>query len=296
MTAPAAGAVAAAALAEQYRQAQVQLSTRTMRDMILIWPLLLQNRSESERRWLAMALAVVRRDRAQSARYASDFLAAYRYLELGTRGAGSFTPRPMLDLPTEQVMNSLISVGPKAMEKKIRELNEPVKAGQRADDPVVKPKEPITALHKDSAAARIVRDGTARAAQRHALNGGRDTIDDVVLNDPEVQGYLRLTDSDPCFFCAVLASRGAVYEEQSFVDSDPRFHGPGNQKVHDGCACTLVPIYTRDSPLEDRSREFSALWYDDDGDLKSPSSYSGHRALLEYRRKYEGRKAYRADA
>ncbi len=116
-----------------------------------------------------------------------------------------------------------------------------------------------------------------RAGMRHVSNGGRDAMDEVIRQDKRVVGYVRVTRDNPCFFCAMLASRGPVYEDQSFADSDPRFQGPGDQKVHDGCGCSLVPLYSRENPeFLARTREFEDLW-------KQTGS------LIKFRQAFEGR-------
>jgi len=95
--------------------------------------------------------------------------------------------------------------------------------------------------------------------------------------------YLRVTDADPCYFCAMLASRGPVYDEDSFDDSNPRFFGPGDYKVHDHCNCTLEPLYYSDAKAAGRAEEFEALW------RTSGATKSGREAIREFRRAYEGR-------
>jgi hypothetical protein len=54
------------------------------------------------------------------------------------------------------------------------------------------------------------------AGIRQAMNGGRNVAGQVVYFDRKVVGYARVTDSDPCWFCALLASRGAVFKKGSF--------------------------------------------------------------------------------
>lgn len=96
-------------------------------------------------------------------------------------------------------------------------------------------------------------------------------------------GWIRKTDSDPCSFCALLASRGPVYLDDSFEASDLRFHGPGNAKVHDHCGCSLEPIYNRKTDIDPRVKEWDALWRQVSG------GKSNAEALNEFRRHFEGR-------
>jgi hypothetical protein len=279
VTTPTVTAASVAILTEQYRQAQVELGARTIRDAIALWRLLAENPERNQPTWLTFMLELVRRDRQQAARYAVDYVGAYR------RMVGARTPfTPVLPpIEIDKIVTSLQVTGPVALQKKIVQLREQQPA------PAVEPRiSPASKMARDLASA------SARAAQRHVVNAGREVIEDTIQRDREVRGYVRITDGDPCFFCAVLASRGAVYTDESFDDSDPRFEGPGNHKVHDGCACSLIPIYTprssdKTNPLLDRSREFEQLWITSGGNGKQ----SGRAALLEFRRAYEGREKYR---
>lgn len=90
-----------------------------------------------------------------------------------------------------------------------------------------------------SAGTNLARDGGRLAEQ-----GGRDALADARDNDPEVIGYYRKTDPDPCGFCAMLASRGLVYTEtrnssrasRTWVDEqDP-------EQYHPDCHCQTLPF------------------------------------------------------
>ena len=61
------------------------------------------------------------------------------------------------------------------------------------------------------------------SVSRLSLNAGRDTIMQEVQRDPKAQGWARVTSGEPCAFCAMLASRGPVYKEES-VDFQAHDH------------------------------------------------------------------------
>lgn len=109
-----------------------------------------------------------------------------------------------------------------------------------------------------------------RAATEHAVaskvtkivaDGGRAVIENDVRTGGKGRGpigYARVADADPCAFCAMLASRGvyylgeeltgksagfSLYSRDSFTQANARFIGDGQFKVHDGCECTLEPVY-----------------------------------------------------
>lgn len=124
----------------------------------------------------------------------------------------------------------------------------------------------------------------AGAATRHVLTGGRQSLLTLVEGDMKAIGWIRVTDGDPCSFCAMLASRGAVYKQASFSQSDPRFEGPGEFKVHDSCACTMEVVYSRQAAWPGRGDEFYRLWRDN-----IRGKYSGKDARNAWRRLYEQR-------
>ena len=119
------------------------------------------------------------------------------------------------------------------------------------------------------------------AASRHVLTGGRRSLLTLVRDDMQAIGWVRVTDGDPCYFCAMLASRGPVYKKGSFSASDPRFTGPGNVKVHDHCACTLEAVYSRNAAWPGRAQEFHRLWRE-----HIHRRYSGKEARRQWRRIY----------
>jgi hypothetical protein len=110
------------------------------------------------------------------------------------------------------------------------------------------------------------------AAARHVLTGGRRSLLTLLEDDPQALGWARVTDGDPCSFCAMLASRGPVYKTETAA----KF------QAHDHCACTAEPVYSRSAPWPGRAREFQQLWND-----HIRGRYSGDEARREWRRLYE---------
>jgi len=129
------------------------------------------------------------------------------------------------------------------------------------------------------------RQRVGQAAIRHTHDGGRDFVDTVVKSDRRALGFQRIERAKCCGWCAMLCSRGPVYKEDSFDESDARFTGPGKHKVHDECGGALRPVYTRDeAEWTNLSREASALW-EDLGDVR------GDAAVAEFRRRWRERNA-----
>lgn len=122
------------------------------------------------------------------------------------------------------------------------------------------------------------------AAVRQAMNGGRNATGNVVKFDRKIVGYARVTDADPCFFCALLASRGAVYAKSSFTKggnkrwdgvltkADRHFAPPKDAdnnlpdgytniaKVHNHCRCTLRPVYSHEDFRDDAAKYYYDQW------------------------------------
>lgn len=128
------------------------------------------------------------------------------------------------------------------------------------------------------------------AAARHAGDGSRDQVVNATQRDRRVIGWVRVTSGRPCFFCAALASRGPVYQDDSFDESDARFEGAGQHKVHDHCSCSLRPVYSRST------EEWPALSQQFEDEWKALSKetnrlYNRNPTMLDWRKHYATRAA-----
>lgn len=106
-------------------------------------------------------------------------------------------------------------------------------------------------------------------ASRHVLTGGRQSLLTLLTADPKVHRWIRVTDGDPCGFCAMLASRGPVY----LTEDSAGF------KAHDHCACTAEAVYHAGAPWPGRAQEFHRLW-----NQHIKDRYSGKEARRQWRR------------
>jgi hypothetical protein len=86
------------------------------------------------------------------------------------------------------------------------------------------------------------------AVSRHVLNAGRDTITQAVQDDRYFHGWIRVSDGDPCAFCAMLLSRGPVYNEDS-----------ADFQSHDHCACSAEP-WSDGSKWPEANEKLRDLW------------------------------------
>lgn len=108
-------------------------------------------------------------------------------------------------------------------------------------------------------------------ASRHVLTGGRRSLLTLLQDDPQVHRWIRVTDGDPCAYCAMLAGRGPVYLTERTAGFS----------AHDHCACTAEAVYVADAPWPGRAAEFREMW-----DRYIKGRYSGKEARREWQRIY----------
>lgn len=214
------------ALTETQRRAQVAVARSLIASLRKTWFLLDPTRLDATTStWMMFAVEELRLKHSESARLALNYLQDFRVAEVGRELASLNSIDVELGLKKAQA--ALYFTGP------------------------VKIKQGMTAgLTLGQASSAAFKD-MARTAQMLVLNGGRNTIESGIRRDRAAIGYQRVTDGSPCYFCAMLASRGPVYRKDSF----------GNAKVHKGCGCSLEPVYSRsDAVWLDQNREYQAIY------------------------------------
>lgn len=75
----------------------------------------------------------------------------------------------------------------------------------------------------------------AGAGQRLITNGARQAVLQSVDADKRAVAWMRVTSSNPCSFCSLLASRGAVYRSEESASFESHAH----------CACVAAPVFSR---------------------------------------------------
>lgn len=118
-----------------------------------------------------------------------------------------------------------------------------------------------------------------------ALEGGREVIRDAAQADEEAIGWIRVPDADPCSWCAMLASRGAVFRSAGTAgrNKNARFVGEGQFKWHDHCSCTAVPVWDPNDPQLTRAEDLYDQW------LRETQGHSGKAAVKAWRRYWDNR-------
>lgn len=139
---------------------------------------------------------------------------------------------------TEQVATSMRVTGPVAFKKAIADGQTPTQA-------------------RASMVTQMV-----GAAEKSVLRADRDTVMATVESSDEIVGWRRVSDGDPCAWCAMLISRGAVYETKTSATRVVGRRGVarGGQELgasyHDHDRCSAEPLYEH----EDEPPEVAALY------------------------------------
>jgi hypothetical protein len=212
---------AGTALTEEHRQAQAGLRTHALRDFLLLWPL--WNGDPASFGQLVQATQpLVRVYHGLSATVAAAYYEAFRKAEAVT---GTATPKLAAALDPAAVAASMYVTGQTMARNALG-------AGQSPEQV------------RKSALVRV-----SGSVTRHVLAGGRDTILQSVAADPEALGWARVTDGDPCAFCAMIASRGPVFKTEAAADF----------QAHDYCACVAEPAY-KGSKWPGNGREYRKIY------------------------------------
>lgn len=245
---------AAFAAAVAFRSASLRIRARYLREFLQLFPILSQERDLQ--RWLQLNVALVRRWQVPVRSLALEFVQQQADLQ--------GVPRPpasrLVRMPDEQIVSGLVSRGPVVARKaRLVGLDE-LEAWERAE------------------AAAAGKGG------KLVLDEGRKAIE----QQRTALGWMRVSDGDPCYWCAMLVSRGSVYgsEGAAGADQNERFIGEGLHKYHDFCGCTALPIYRRTDFMSAEALEFRSLW-----DEVYPSG-----GLTGWRREYEKRRKAAAGA
>jgi len=194
-------------LTETHRLAQARLGAETVRQMFAAFPLLrVGDLDGSFEPWLGVVTSLINGNRRKSSELTAGYLSAYRKSKLGP-----IPPFPAVlagAVNAEALTTSMAVTGPVTISRLLANGARPTEALE-------------TALVRSS-----------RAAQRHVLNGGRETLTGTLKADPEARGWRRVTSGRACEFCSMLAGRGAVYAADT-----------ATFRSHDGCSCGAEPVY-----------------------------------------------------
>lgn len=261
-----------AQLTASHQAAQVSLSTslvEAIRDMFLsIFDV--NDIDGSSARFIAKALPLVVQSRDLSTELATTYLDAFRKVELsGLVDAADLDPTDPLTVPMD-ILEDMVAedlLEAEDLENMASSLVESLPSpGQLAKElhssGAAVAKKKLAAGSDTTEAVDVAAKAVAAKAVQQVADGGRSPLlEETERGTHACVGYARVVDDNPCPFCAMLASRGAVYRSDSFEDSNGLFSGDGRFKVHPGCGCTLEPIYGgRITGLPPESKKLMEEW------------------------------------
>jgi hypothetical protein len=246
-------------LAQQHRDDQLANSEGYKAEFATLWAFWSVVQSPAQRRsWLAANVNLIKRYRARAQAIARRYYQRARVLDAGA------------------VLPELPQVEPASDAELVRNLLDR-SAG-------VYKRARLVGLDEFEAAERA-RAAAEAAGERLVLNGGRDAIEQIGNADRDAIGWMRVSDGDPCSFCSLIVSRGAVYESRATAggNANSRFVGAGMFKFHDSCGCTVAPVFTRNEFMSAEAKNLRDI-YDE-----ATVGKSGAEARNEFRRALEGR-------
>lgn len=242
-------------LTEQHRQGQLHIQAAALRDYVQLWPTW-QGDEKSFLRLIASAIVLVRTYRGLSSSYAGSYFQSFRMAE-GAPGEAITQLAPAID--ENAVKAGMYATGQTA-------VRDALKAGKSPQE-----------------ARNVALTRSSGSVGRHVLDAGRETLLRSVGADKSALGWARVTDGDPCPFCALLAGRGPVYKEEGTADF----------QAHDHCGCSCAPVYSRSAPWPGRAREYHDLYNEAVHEAREADELdrgTQNDLLNAFRRKYEAQR------
>lgn len=233
----------AAALADASRRVQADIRRKLLADAAKAWPLLNPQRlNESWPGWLRVMTALLRSYHGQTAAAASAY---YRAERLRTVGEAPLSVVKLADPPSDEWLTRALGYA----------------APYRIDRFVEQ------GFREDQAVAKVL-PMVLGTAERVVLDGQRTTILDSVEQDTGADArWYRLTDADPCGFCALLASRGAVFRSEDTASFE----------THNSCGCTAAVSFTGQVTLTGAAARASDVYFG----MKQSPNYDSDKTLLQ---------------
>jgi hypothetical protein len=216
-------------VSQDYYQSQLSLRAQAVADFAQFWPLLdVNNLDRSFPGYVSAIVHFFDSHRSRAVTLANEYFGTLRSL---ASAPGGWTPVPAEDIPFDQIWASLLATGPIAIKQAVRKGWSPQRALGTAFT------------------------GSAGAATRLILNAGRDQILANTRSDREALGWYRVASPRACAFCAMLASRGPVYQSKATATF----------RSHDHCVCYARPMWTADQASPSTTERFEQLWGDSSG-------------------------------
>lgn len=280
-------------LTESQRLAQVQIQAQFLREFIPLWQLMNYARIDDvSAAWLSAVMPLVSKWRQESADIAESYYDRYRKVELPgsadtpppvefvsppeLRGHRDPDPSPVIDLATRRQRTRVRMPQNKDQKDWVKpkidwsEFDDSALKALRGAGPNYLKQQSGRGETEERAMAKGLQV-VSGSATKQVLDGGRETILELIKTDPVINRYIRVTDGDPCAFCAMLAGRGPVYltaESAGF-------------QAHPSCACTAEPVANNKAAWPGDAAYYRRLWRDN-----IEGRFSGQDAINAWRRLY----------
>lgn len=209
-------------LTAAHRRGQLTIRAKAIRDFQKLWPVW-RGDEETFRLLVSATIPLVKGHRGRSGALAAGYFERFRAAE---KVGGTAAGRTAAAADTKAIRTSLYVTGLNGMKRGVEAGFSPQAARQ-------------------SALVQVT-----GAITRHVLSGARGAIVRSVADDRQAGGYFRVTGGSPCAFCALLATRGAVYSDET-----------ADFEAHDHCSCFGEPQYP-DSEMPAESAQWWQLWRD----------------------------------
>lgn len=217
--------------ADRQRAAQRGLTRLLGRDMRRLRHIIIPSRLQATvPDWIEAVRALIGQYGQASQSLAADYYDAQR---VAARVTGRFTV-PLLDPPPDKQVEESLRWATKNLWPRDPEDSKTTDA-QR---------EPLTKrLEQAEKKAEAV-------AQKLVIDQGRGAVREAVRRDPQATAWARAAALGACAFCKLLATRGAVYKQDT-VDF----------RSHDNCHCGAIPVFRGQRfELSDHAREWERLY------------------------------------
>jgi len=231
-----------ALLTRRHYVAQLGVRAATSRDVMQLWGVVdPTNLTGTYDRFARAATTLTRARHGTSAGVAADYQESFRKAEQVAGRAAVKLARP---LGVADALNAIRGAG-------LTGIINSRKAG-----------------FSPQAAARNGLVKVLGATTRLVLGGGRDTIIESVAADTQVSRWQRVTSGEPCAFCAMLATRGAVFSANT-----------ADFEAHDHCSCSAEAAY-EGSAMPLTSQRLASQWDNVTAGLSGDDALNAFRQSL----------------
>lgn len=233
------------------RNPQPALSNAFSSVMAQAWRLIEKDQTEQSVRNLVIAATALVQQHAQAARALANESYQSARARAGVSSLHPFTPQPT-QLPHAETVEAYVR---KALES----------------------------VQSDPTALDVARKNATGMLEKLVADTGRQQTVDNALADRQATGWAREAQPDACWFCAMLATRGAVYHSAEAAGLTHDADGLPANSYHAHCHCQVVPVFGKYEPPA-HIRAWQKMWAD------STKHARGADKAWAFQEAFEGRK------